>query len=149
VTAPADSSAIDNALIARLAADATLLSLMPNGVYYAVAPPGATRYVLVAIESQVDVAEFGRRAQEDTFYRVTAVGLSTAHPDMPAAALRIDELLEDSPLTVDGFVWATMHRARRVRETLPDNETPGSLLWQHRGGIYHVLMATAPAGARR
>lgn len=140
----ADSSAIENALIARLGADAALLALMPNGVYYGVAPPGSTRYVTVLIDTSADVAAFGKRAQEDTRYRVHAVGLSSDHPDMRAAAYRIDQLLEDEPIDVDGFVWATLYRVSRIRDADPDPSNP-SLTWQYRGGIYRAVFATSPS----
>jgi N-acetylneuraminic acid mutarotase len=136
----ADSSAIDNALIAKLGADAALLALMPNGVYYGLGPPGATRYVTVTIDQQTDVPAFGGRVQEDTQYRIVASGLSTANPDCQGAALRIDELLEDQPFAVDQFTFATMYRVRRIRETRPDLTNP-SVRWHLRGGVYRVVFA--------
>src|SRR5262245_59398209 len=45
----ADSSDIDNALVAKLGADATLLANMTNGVYLDEGPPGATRLVIVKV----------------------------------------------------------------------------------------------------
>lgn len=140
----ANSSNIENAILARLGGDPILLSLMPNGAYYGIAPARMTRYVTVALEGSDDVAAFGRRVQEDLRVRVVAVGLSSALPSadvMDDAAHRIDELLEDEPIAVDGFTWATIYRMGRIRETDRDFGNP-ELVWYLRGGIYRVVYAT-------
>lgn len=136
----ADSSAIDNALIAKLAADATLLSYCPNGVYWDEAPPGSTRFVIVSLIDAFDEAVFGGRAIEDALYLVKAVALSTAGVNMQAAAARIDALLEDQTLTVSGYTHMAMHREARVRITEVD-EMDASIRWFHRGGHYRVRMS--------
>jgi hypothetical protein len=135
-----DSSAIDNALIAKLAADATLLGHCPNGVYWDEAPPGSTRFVIVSLIDQFDEAVFGGRAIEDALYLVKAVALSTASVNMQAAAARIDALLEDQTLTVSGYSYMTMHREARVRITEVD-DVDASIRWFHRGGHYRVQMS--------
>jgi hypothetical protein len=144
---PADTSAIANAIIATLGADALLLSLMPNGVYYDIAPPGSTRFVTVTLVEGADLAEFGRRAIEDAHYLIQAIALSSTQPNVAAAALRIEELLEDVPLSVAGYGWLTTYRTRPVRESAPD-PIDRSQLWHHRGGYYRVQM-TPLAPARR
>lgn len=132
-----DSSLIDNALIAKLGADATLLGHCPNGVYWEEAPPGATRFVIVSLVDAVDEPQFGGRAYEDAVYLVKAVALSTAGANIQAAAARIDALLEDGTLTVSGYTYMAMHREARVRMTEVDDDDP-SLRWYHRGGHYRV-----------
>ena len=140
-----NSSGIDNAICATLGRDSALLTLMPNGVYFASAPPEARRYVLVTHDGNpVDLAVFGRRAQEEIRYRIVAVGLSTMSPNMDQAAYRIDQLLEDQPVTVAGYTWATVHRLNRIRETTVDPINP-SARWHTRGGIYYALFATGSA----
>jgi hypothetical protein len=135
-----DSSAIDNALIAKLAADATLLSYCTNGVYWDEAPPGATKFVIVSLVDQIDEPNFGGRAYEDALYLVKAVALSTAGANIQAAAARIDALLEDQTLTVSGYTHMVMHRESRVRITEVD-EVDASIRWFHRGGHYRVQMS--------
>jgi hypothetical protein len=145
-----DTSQITNGLIATLAADATLLALMPNGVYYDLAPQGATRYVIVSLFEAIDVAEFGRRAIESALYLVKAVALSSALPamdDIRAAAARIDDLLEDVPFEADGYEWITTYRTEPKRITEPDGENR-STRWFHRGGMYRVQFAVIPASVR-
>lgn len=137
----ADSSDIDNALIAKLAADATLLALVPNGVYYDEAPAGSTRFVIVSLVDEGDEPMFGARAFENAFYLVKAVMLSTAGGDIKAAAARIDALLEQQPLTVTGYGVTLMRRDSRVRMTEVD-DVDNSIRWLHRGGRYQVVASS-------
>ena len=141
-----DSSDVDNALVAKLGADAALLAQMLNGVYFDKAPAAMTRFVLVSLVEAVDGRQFGGRAFEDALYLVKAVGRST--PDQPlevgvmkTAAARIDALLEGGTLTVAGYTLMTMHRESRVRETEADEEDT-SISWEHRGGHYRVMVST-------
>ena len=134
----ADSSDIDQALIAKLGADGSLLALTPNGVYYDEAPPGATRFVIVSLVSGFDEPQFGGRSFEDATYLVEARMLSTAGGDIKAAAARIDALLENGSLTVSGYSLMTMRRIERVRMTEVDDVDP-SIRWQRRGGRYQVV----------
>lgn len=141
-----DSSAIDSALIAKLGADATLLSYMPNGVYWDEAPPHAPpsapmlRFVIVSLVDEADVPKFGSRSHEDALYLVKAVGNSSASPNMAAAAARIDILLDGQTLTVAGYTHMVMQRESRIRLTEVD-DVDNSIRWQHRGGQYRVMQS--------
>lgn len=143
-----DSTDIDQALIALLGSDATLLSYMQAGVYYDVAPPGSQNFVIVSLVDTVDEAVFGGRAYEDSLYLVKAVGLTSTiplrTPNMKAAAARIDALLNEQTLTVNGYTHMAMFREGRVRTTEVDDED-ADLRWQHRGGFYRVQQALQPA----
>lgn len=143
----ADSSLIDSALLARLGNDATLAGYMPDGVFWDEASAGKRRFVIVSLLDHADGQIFEGRAWEDALYLVKAVALTTATNDttMKAAAARIDELLNEQPLTITDHVLMTMHREARVRITEVDDRDP-SLRWWHRGGHYR-LMATAPEEA--
>lgn len=137
-----DSSEIDNALVARLGADATLLALVPNGVYWDEAPPGSNRFVIVSLVDQHDEGSFGARAFEDALYAVEARMLSTvAGANIKAAAARIDVLLENQPLTATGYAPMTLHREARTRVTEVDEVDP-AIRWYRRGGRYRVVMST-------
>jgi hypothetical protein len=141
----ADTSDIAAALIAKLGSDSELLGLCPNGVYWDEAPPGATRFVIVAFLAAVDIGVFGRRAIEDGLYLVEARMLSTVAGANPkAAAARIDALLEDQPLTVAGYSWMTMHREEPTRLTEVDALDP-SIRWFRRGGRYRIEMSHTAA----
>jgi hypothetical protein len=86
-----DSSAIDAAIVAALQADASLASLMPDGVYMDIAPPGLQRYVIVSLVIAEDRATFEGRAIEDCLYLVKAVMLTTTSTTgIREAAARIE-----------------------------------------------------------
>jgi hypothetical protein len=141
----ADTSDIASALIAKLGSDAELLSLCPNGVYWDEAPPGSTRFVIVAFINAIDRGVFGKRAIEEGIYLVEARMLSTVQgANIKRAAARIDELLEDQPLTVAGYTWSTMHRVEPVRMTEVDELDP-SIRWNRRGGQYFIEMSHTDA----
>ena len=136
-----DSSDIDAALVVKLASDAALLALCPNGVYVDEAPSGATRFVIVSLVDEADEAVFGGRAIEDALYLVEARMLSTiAGANIKAAAARIDALLEDQPLTVAGYTGMAVFRESRLRTTEVDDQD-STLRWYRRGGHYRVQMS--------
>lgn len=144
-----DSSDIDDALVAKLLADKTLSSLMPDGVFIDESNPGATRFVIVSLVNPHEERVFGARAFEDAMYLVKAVALSTANANMKAAAARIDALLDPQPrdapstMTVPGYSVMTTFRdtqVPRVRVTEVD-QLDTSKRWFHRGGHYHVVVS--------
>jgi len=132
-----DSSDIDAAISARLLGDATLMALMPDGVFFDEAAQNAQKFVLISLLDEHDEPIFGARGYEDALYLVKAVALSSSGANVKAAAARIDALLEDQPLTVAGYTWMTVHRETRVRMAEVDDVDP-SIRWQHRGGHYRV-----------
>lgn len=136
-----DSSDLDNALIAKLGADVTLLGYCPNGVFWDEAPPGSTRFVIVSMVDQHDEPQFSGRAFEDALYLVKAVMLSTASGDVKAAAARIDALLDQQSLTATGYGVSLMRREARVRITEVD-DVDNSIRWFHRGGQYRVVASS-------
>lgn len=139
-----DSGAIDRVLIAALQADAELTGLMPDGVWFDVAPAGLTRFVVVELADGEDVGLFGQRGIEDRAYRVHAVGLSrvVSLGTMKAAAARIDTILEgDTPLdTPPDFASIDCVREKPTAESALD-EVDKSLVWHYYGGEYRVMTA--------
>jgi len=140
-----ESSAIDQALVDKLLGDATLRTLLPDGVFFDEAGPSiagggnATRFVLVSLADETDEAVFGHRGFEDALYLVKAVELKPAigSGNVKAAAARIDVLLEDGTITAAGYTPMVCHRESRFRITEVD-EHDTSIRWQHRGGHYRV-----------
>lgn len=134
-----DSTAIDQAIVDKLNTDATLVALMPGGIWWDEAPAASTKFVVVSLVEEHDEAVFGGRAIEDGLYLVKAVELkpSTGAGDIKAAAARIDVLLENATLAVSGFTHMACFREERVRFTEVD-EADESIRWQHRGGRYRV-----------
>lgn len=140
---PTDSSAIDDALIAKLLGDATLMALTPDGVYMDEANPRAQRFVIVSLVNERASMVFEGRAIEDTLYSVKAVILVASGGNARAAAARIDELLDEGTLSVSGYGFMAVFRDDddgRIRYTeidAADKETR----WQHRGGRYRVQVS--------
>jgi hypothetical protein len=141
---PPDSSDLDNAIVAKLGSDADLLALMPNGVYFGIAPEKSTQYVLVSLAEAEDVPMFGGRAFETYVYAVKAVELSTvATRNIKAASARIDTILDPRPpappltLTIPGYALKLSRRRDRIRYPEID-AVDRSIRWEHRGGEYTV-----------
>lgn len=142
----ANSADVDAAIAAKLAGDPTLTATLPGGVFFDVPPPGATKFVVLTLETHVDMYEFQDRAWEEFTYLVKAVTLGTSGSDVKAAAARIDALLHDAVIVAPGFQCMRCQRIEYVRDTEVDDETDAR--WQHRGGYYEVWMqpTTPPAG---
>lgn len=134
-----DSSDIDSAIVNVLLNDATLHSLMPDGVYFDEASPGKTRFVIVTVVESPDIPMFNRRGFEDPLYRVTAVELGSSGVNVKAAAARIDVLLEQQALTIPGYSHCMTRRENYVRATEVD-DVDATIRWQHRGGEYRVVV---------
>jgi len=143
MTPTPDSSLVDDALTTLLLNDATLQSLLPDGIWWDLAgktdrPP--TRFCVLTHVSHTDVPVFGGRGYEDYVYQVKAVMLNALSVDIKAAAHRFDELLDDGTLTVPGYAFMAMFRESRIRYPEVDAEN-ASIRWLHRGGHYRVQVA--------
>src|SRR5436190_19427976 len=134
-----EGSGVDDALVAYLNGDATLRAALPDGAYYAEAPPGAKRYLLVELIAHEDTGAYaGADAFHAITYLVRAIALSTlvAEPAMAAIAERLHALLQDAALAVPGYAAGiTLARTTRIRDTVPDL-VDKTLRWYSRGGQY-------------
>jgi len=132
------STAIDQAVMAKLRGDTSLASLAPGGIYPDVAPKGAADagvFVVVGMQAHEDVAQLqGQTAYETPRYLVKAVGQGIDGAAAIAAYDRIHVLLQHQALTVTGFHWMDTVRESRVRYV----EQDGPISWQHVGGVYRV-----------
>lgn len=137
---PPDSSLIDDALMSTLRDDPALKAICPDGVWWEVGDDKSKRFIVVSLVDHSDVPVFGGRAWENNLYLVKAVMLNSAGGSVGAAAARIDALLNDQPLSVDGFGFMAMYRERRIRLTERDSEN-SAIRWLHRGGHYRVQVA--------
>lgn len=138
-----DSSLVEDALVTLLLNDSKLKSLMPDGVFWDQARDPAKRFVIVSMVDEDDEAVFDEnrpRAIEDYLFLVKAVALVSTGANIKAAAHRIDKLLEDEDLQIEGYSLMTMHRETRVKYTEVD-EVEQSIRWQHRGGRYRIQVA--------
>jgi hypothetical protein len=136
-----DPVEVDKAVIARLLADAPLMALCSDGIWWDVAKHGATRFVIVSQIDHADVDMFNGAAFEEFEYMVKAVVLSTTGVDVNTAAARIHIALQDAPLTPTGYTVTRCRRTGRVPAfTEPDDDNPDAR-WAHRGGTYQVVVS--------
>lgn len=134
-----DSSAIDYAVFAALRADATLMAMVPDGVFRDEAPQGKTKFIVVATPSSEDVPMLGGTAFENQTYLVKAVLKEQTVVNADAAAARIKTDLE-AMTAAAGYGGVTAQRTERVAyaEIDPDD---ADARWQHRGGLYELTVA--------
>lgn len=125
--------AADEALIARLQADATLATLAPGGVWPDVSPENTTDvHVVVTLQIEQTEYEFESVSHRIARLQVKAVGRATDAEGVKAAADRIAALLDGQSFSITGETLMTCHRA-------PDNskfaytERDGPYLWKHAG----------------
>ena len=131
---------VERALIGKLAADATLSTLLPDGVYYDVAPIGSTKFVIVSLSTSRGLDEL---ADAETFraliYIVKAVALGSGSDTVAAADIRIQEIVDRQPLDLAPEAGAELMVARwvdRIRYT----EIANGEAWQHRGARYEITV---------
>src|SRR5207344_455151 len=100
-----DTGAVDAAVMTALRADAALMARCPDGVFYGVARPGATKCVIVdRFDHVVNGNLFGPSADETFTYVVTAVLPDTDATVARAAALRIRTVLDgNTTVTIAGY----------------------------------------------
>jgi hypothetical protein len=128
------------ALLAILQADSALAVLLPDGVWFAEAPPGAVRFAIVSLISALDVPIFGGPAFKDAVYLVEARALSLAGGNVEAAYARIAELLTDAALTITGY-GAMLVQFEEDVEMVEVDEIDPSIRWNRCGGHLHVMVA--------
>lgn len=133
------SQAIDTALIAKLAGDATLTGLAPGGVYREVAPQGVEEpFVIVQQMTHEDQYLLRRQsAFESVLYLVKAVQQSMSGSGAQAAADRIHTLLQNGSLTITGYTLTLLQREERIATVEIDEDR--DLRYQHRGGLYRLI----------
>ena len=135
-----DTSEVDAAIIAYLSADAELMALLPDGVYWDLSTLGTTQYVLVSqlVHEDVDTLDSGA-AWERITYLVKGVTQGSSGTTVKEAAHRIYELLQHGTFAIDGFALVLCRRAERVRYVEVEETT--DTRWQHRGGHYEVWVS--------
>lgn len=150
-----DSTRIDTAVLQKIAGDATLTALLPNGAFFDSAPPKSSRYCLLSVVDGIDARRFEGRSHESIRFMVKAVILSStanANTDASKAAARIDQLLDPQPpdpplaLSIPGYVLMASFRdldLPRIRYEELDAVDP-TIRYFHRGGHYLVVASTTP-----
>ena len=130
------------AILQLLQQDAPLRVLLPDGVFFAEARPGSTRFVIVALVSAADVPQFGGPAYKDTVYLVEARALTTAasSTDVESAYARIATLLTDADLAMTGY-GAMISQFEEEIETVEVDDIDPSIRWNRCGGHLRVMVA--------
>lgn len=139
---PADSGAVDSAVMGLLSADSALISLCPGGVFYGVAAPGIQTFVLVDRADQTpDPNVFDEIASEAYIYLVKAVIPGTSASTARQAALRIRDLLSgNDSLAIDGHqLQKPIEEIQAIRIVEVDESNPDRRV-QHWGGQYQITV---------
>jgi hypothetical protein len=137
----AASAAVDTAVFAALAGDATLSALCPDGVWRDVAPQSRTRVVVVSLSAHQDSDLFHGPAFETFVYAVTAVLKDNSSVAATQAADRIRVVVEALAI-ISGYVLTIAKRTERIYYTEPDPTNPDQF-WQHGGGLFEVMVTPA------
>lgn len=138
-----DASQIERALIGVLAADPELSTLLPDGVFWDLAPQGSTQFAIVSLSVSRGQAEFHDLDSFRTLvYGVKAVIQSTGTTAIVDADARIQALLDRQPIPLPPETGAGLMLIRwldRIRYT----ETVDAGVWQHGGARYEVTVTPA------
>jgi hypothetical protein len=125
------------ALYSRLSGDATLTGLLSAqaAIYHQIAPQDAA-YPLIVFQRQDGRPDwtFGDHMQRD-LWTVRAIDRATSASDAEAIADRIDVLLNDAPLVVNGRALLYLRRESDV----DFSEQDGADTLRHVGGVYRVV----------
>lgn len=137
----ADTVRVHEALVAYLAADATLLALCPDGVWWSVPPQGATAVVVVVLIDHHDQPGLDATTlYERSDYLVKAMHRLTDGAISHGAAARIDELLHHAELDLSAAGYRAMVCRRIEHFTPPLTIDPANQArWRQEGGRYELL----------
>jgi hypothetical protein len=137
----ADVAAVDAAVVAVLAGDATLKALLPDGVWANVGPANKTRFVVVQYQTHEDVEGFGGALYESFSYSITAHVMEATGTTANAAAARIHALLHDQVLApIAGYTHMSTLRTDRVSFPAIDAIDNDIRFWMA-GGDYEVVVS--------
>jgi hypothetical protein len=133
-------STVTIAVLQLLQQDAALRLILTDGVWFAEAPPGATRFGIVQLVSAADVPIFGGPGYKDTVYLVEARALMTTGTDVESAFARIKVLLTDATLTIANY-GAMLTQFEEEIETVEVDDIDPSIRWNRCGGHLRVMVA--------
>lgn len=137
----ADSGLVDSAVMSRLANDAALKALCPDGVFYGLPPPACRAFVIVMLMDHEDRPGLGGvTLLERAVYLAKAVILSSSGTPAREAAARIHVLLDQAELDLAaaGYQPMACRRIERWRPAPEVDPVEKSARWQHVGGQYEV-----------
>jgi hypothetical protein len=128
-------SAIDQAIVGRLSADAALTAAAPGGVWWELAPQdAATPYVVITLAEDIDEQVFRGTAYEVTQYAIEAMDDNPSADGVAAAYDRIHALMQDPVFAISGYTLLKCLRRRRYRSVIED----GDQRIQQLGSVYEL-----------
>ena len=138
----ADPSEVDEAVVDKLTAASALMAIFTDGVFFDVAPPGKTKFVIVSliIGQDEDVFDEEDAAIQTRLYLVKAVEKTTSGTNVKTGAALIHAALQKQALAIEGYDHMVTKRVEPVRFTEVDEDTDER--WQHRGGRYEVMVSS-------
>lgn len=138
------TAAVTRALMSALQGDSVLAGLAPGGVQWGVAPEmiAPKRTVIVSMQTAPRVLEQGGVAHLTTRYQVKVVDPATSWASAATAYERIEALLENASLTIQGHACMAVHA---VDEFSYIERTDAGGVWQHVGGDYEVWSDPSPS----
>ena len=141
-----DVSGLDNAVFSRLAGDAVLAPLVPDGVHWDLAPQGSTAFVVITSVPNTDRSNAldGGDGWEQFSYDLKAVINSSSVSKANDAAHRIHELFHHATLDVSagGYTFMFSERLTPIKYSEDVQDNPAAKWW-HRGGQYSLMVCPA------
>jgi hypothetical protein len=133
---------VDATLLAKLQADAALVALVPDGIYFGEAKTAALKFCQVAQIHQDNDDMFEAVAFESILYQIKVVIQNTSAVPAIDAAKRIEAVmraLTPASFTPANYRLMSVQRTMRIRYTERDKAN-ADLIWQHHGAQYDVRM---------
>lgn len=135
----ADHSKVLAALRTKLDGDATLIGLIPAGAFKDVAPNGEDKAVIVSKVDHETVYKLGGIAYEIWLVLVKAIHRSKTTETVDQAAARIQALLHDQSLSIDGYThMLTLVDPDDGVVSYTEADEDSDERWQHSGARYEI-----------
>lgn len=132
---------VRQALFAALLADATLMGMLADGIdgaasiYHQIAPVRAGMpYIVVSKSSGVPTRRYGADAYATEVWLVKAVDKGPKAGNAEAIQARIETVLNDATLTINGQPSLDLHKQSDVDYP----EVVGPDVYRHAGGLYRL-----------
>jgi hypothetical protein len=124
------------AIYTRLTADATLMALTGDRTAYCERAPqeASTPLVVFQLVSGLDIWSFGDSI-ENHIWLVKAIDRGRSAGNAGTIAARINTVLNDAELTIDGYASLFLRRVSKV--SYPEND--GAETYWHRGAQYRLF----------
>lgn len=138
----ADAGLVDAAIVERLANDATLTALCPDGVYWDLQPassPAPSAFVIVSHFKYDMTLGLGMTLYVKMLYWVVARVHDSSKAQARQAAARIDALLHAADLDLATAGYTAMHCLRIDRRADGDRDQHDKSAWQYHGALYEVM----------